>query len=123
MSLTPDALLIWAKTQQQDTEAGCRAVVSRSYYAAFHHCDVFHTTLPAPGVAAPTGGMHDDLCHRLQQPAPETKDELRIRSKRKASLLRALKHMRVEADYQLQNTVDQADANNAAAKAEQAMKI
>ena len=119
MSTTPDDLLAWVKGQSAETEAACRAVVSRSYYAAYHHCDAFHNALPSPGAALPgSGGVHDQLIHRLQNPAPETKDDLRVRSKRKVQFLRTLKHMRVSADYFLQTDLDSVSTSNAVAKAD-----
>lgn len=118
MSLTPEELLEWAKNQPQDAEASCRAVMSRAYYAAYHHCHAFHLSLPAPGISSETGGVHEKLIHQLQYPAPETKGELRVQSKRKAQLLRALKHIRVMADYDLQTDIDDTYSSNAVAKAE-----
>lgn len=123
MSTTPCELLDWAKAQQLNNEASCRACVSRAYYAAFHDCGIFQCALPSPGAGSAKGGMHENICHQLQNPAPEASEEQRKKSKLRGAMLRALKHVRVTADYGLDQEVSAVDANNATAKAEVIMNI
>ena len=122
MSIAPEDLLTWADSLPSGSEVCCRAAVSRAYYAAYHDCVSFHDALPVPGIAPPHGGVHELLCGRLQNPAPETKDPLRTRSRTRAQFLRALKHMRTVADYYLQDNVDHAVVANAISKARQIMQ-
>lgn len=96
-----------------------RSGVSRAYYAAFHRCGAWHGALSTPGRAPATpGGMHHQLIEALV--APTVLGANAVRSKSLGYMLRALKHMRVKADYRLDESVD---VHEAATAVENAKKI
>jgi hypothetical protein len=97
-------------------EADHRASISRSYYAAYHDCDIWHAALPVPGALPPSGGVHAQLIGRLASPMVPQSDQ-KIRSKRRGYMLGTMKTMRTAADYELQQTLNAADAAQSLANA------
>jgi len=125
MTISPQCLLSWAENQPKTDETDYRACISRAYYAAYHDCKRFHDSLPSPGAGASSGGVHEDLCHRLIHTSPETKkdQQLNERSQKRVAFLRPLKHKRGIADYELNETISLTDAANIIAKAKLIMSI
>lgn len=116
MSSCPSEILETAERLfaiEPQTEAQHRAVVSRSYYSAYHHCSEFHNGLNSPGMEPQrdAGGIHERLIHRLI--APTCSEANKMRSKALGYQLRTLKIARVTADYQLSSHVAQLDAEGA----------
>lgn len=97
-------------------EADHRASISRSYYAAYHDCEIWHSALPVPGALPPSGGVHAQLIGRLASPMVPQSDQ-KIRSKRRGYILGAMKTMRTAADYELHQTLNAADAAQSLANA------
>ena len=122
MSITPASLIKWAESIPLDCEENYRASASRAYYAAYHDCQAFHGSLPAFGIGLTSCGVHENLVHRLQHPAPETKEPERTRSKKRGQYLRAIKHLRGRADYDITLEFDECDARNMLAKASEIMR-
>jgi len=97
-------------------EADHRASISRSYYAAYHDCDIWHAALPVPGALPLSGGVHAQLIGRLAHPMVPQSDQ-KIRSKKRGYMLGTMKTMRTAADYELQQTLNAADAAQSLANA------
>lgn len=107
---TPQDLLELAKRLRvSGAEVDLRCAVSRAYYALFHFCNIYHSSLPFPGIAAPSGkgGDHFNLAHKLKNVAPELSKhnpDLAIKSKQLGTVLDALRGQRHDADYDLYKT-------------------
>jgi hypothetical protein len=118
MSIAPADLLAWAQQNATQPETGARATVSRAYYAAYHHLKAWHAALPALGSVGggSGGGFHKELIDQLTN--PQVKDPQKQRtSKSLGYMLKDLRSMREEADYELQLHVDAQKAVDACAKA------
>lgn len=91
------------------TEADFRASIGRSYYAAYHCCVKFHSTLATPGIAAPSGsgGEHENLIHRLIKPTDVSKKQVSLQV---GYILRGMKFARHDADYKLAKTFSRQQA-------------
>lgn len=115
MSIQKEDLLILAgELSAGTTEAHWRSAVSRAYYAAYHGCNDWHDALPAPGSnTGIPGGKHQQLINRLGHPAPEVKDGRATVSRLAGVRLGLLRTQRASADYQLQDLLDGASAQNA----------
>lgn len=126
MSVTASDIIALAKTLhgQQHSEAHHRAVVSRAYYAAYHDCYAWHVALPSPGTcgsATQASGVHDQLIASLTNPTVKGQDA--TKSRMRGYALKALKQMRVCADYRLAETVTDHDALQAIANSENILAI
>ena len=106
MSITAQDLLAWAEqvsTRSPLQEVDARACISRAYYASFHHCRDWHARWPAPGTFG-TGyqpmGTHATLIAQLANPTQIPEPD-KLKSRRRGHMLRALRVMRVQADYEL----------------------
>lgn len=110
--ITANELLELAKRLRAGgSEVELRAAASRGYYALFHFAKTFHTQLPEPGRAAPSGagGDHVDLAHRLKRPARSVEErdpDLASKSKRIGVLLDSARPTRHHADYDLGKPFD-----------------
>ena len=107
---------------QAVNEADHRASISRSYYAAFHDCQIWHTALPVPGALPLSGGVHAQLIGRLANPMVPQSDQ-KIRSKKRGYLLGTMKTLRTAADYELHQTLTATDAAQSLANARTIMAI
>jgi uncharacterized protein (UPF0332 family) len=111
MSTQPYELLCSARTvaAQITGEADARAVISRSYYAAFHAAKAFHGNLASPGSVGNAIGSHDQLITCLDNPTiPRTSEYWT--SKGISKTLRLAFSRRVTADYLLHVNIAEADA-------------
>jgi hypothetical protein len=100
MSIRVEELVSYAKSINLNSadEIQLRAVVSRAYYAAYHDCLSWHTTLPTPGSAGQAqGGAHTILIAQLT--SPTVKGEESTKSKMRGYRLKTLKQLRTKADY------------------------
>lgn len=126
MSITPHDLIAMAKaiSANPGDEVHLRGAVSRAYYAAFHDCTAWHNALPSPGSAG-TGtsstGMHSTLIARLCQPTVtgQAAHSSRLRGYR----LKAMKLVRVKADYKLSDVIDAHEAQQSIAGAQTILTI
>lgn len=99
-------------------EARWRSSVSRAYYASYHACEAWHGQLPMPGTKSPPGtGVHHSFCHQLKHPAPGTAAALAKKSKIMGMMLDVMRGRRKVADYDLGDTLDQAEALSVCANA------
>jgi hypothetical protein len=107
MSVAPHNVLASANLiyDSQNDEAGCRAVISRAYYAAYNAANDFHLSLPSAGIPAQQRGIHERLVEQLVNPTLPTTDERNIASRRIGWMLRDCHRDRVIADYYLDETV------------------
>jgi len=101
MSIPATDLLAFAQALSADAnlqEAGCRAAVSRAYYAAYHDTEQWHRQLPAPGSlgVSKATGMHAQLCARLQTPDVSLKHDLKLKSRQRGYALRAFSRLPYE---------------------------
>src|SRR3546814_7463407 len=73
-----------------ESECKRRNVIGRAYYAVYHRADLFHRSLPQPGLAAPDGGKHKQLWYALTNP---TVNDNKIKmTSRKIGYLRSEEH-------------------------------
>jgi len=122
MSIPATDLLAFAQALSADAnlqEAGCRAAVSRAYYAAYHDTEQWHRQLPAPGSlgVSKATGMHAQLCARLQTPDVSLKHDLKLKSRQRGYALRAFHDCRTKADYYLAEDVTSTEVHQAIADA------
>jgi hypothetical protein len=120
MTVTVHDLHALAKhLSQQGDEASLRSAVSRGYYAAYHACGAWEKHLPAQGFdQGPQGGVHQQLCNRLRNPAPAA-SAVANKSRILGGQLDVLRVKRIAADYHLaSSTISAADASSACALAE-----
>lgn len=102
MSVTAEDLLDWAFNANDQDEADKRAIISRAYYAAYHRCLVWHSSLrPYLGTHGPNRGEHEKLIAQLQNPHLMLPPSKRARSKDLGDRLADLKDLRTLADYRL----------------------
>ncbi|MET3915167.1 hypothetical protein ABID97_001949 [Variovorax sp. OAS795] len=107
-------------------EAFVRAAVARSYYAAFHDCLEWHSSLPAQGHLPPKfleRGTHVELAFRLLNPDQSLSKDLQESSKKRGLALRNLHADRVVADYKLSRTVNAYEARTALASARKIVSL
>lgn len=101
-----------------------RNVVGRAYYAAFHAVAVFHAFLPQPGILpSKTTGHHEELFHRLINPAIPAVDPRHRASRIIGHKARDFHRIRVKADYDLAEEMKSEDARNAIARAEEIFEL
>ena len=108
--------------EQAVGEVDHRASISRSYYAAYHDCTVWHGALSAPGALTRDGGVHAQLIDRLQHPMTLQTDD-KLRSKRRGYILAAMRVVRATADYELQQTLTTTEAAQSLANARKILTI
>lgn len=118
MAVSPEDVLRCARdmaAQPNLKEANSRAIIGRAYYSAFHECRIWHAALPAVGVLHEgfDGGMHAALSTRLLNPSPSLPADRKSSSIKRGIRLRALHAERCKADYELDLSLDDADARNA----------
>ena len=103
MSVTVTELLDLATELRADPrEISWRGAISRGYYAAFHHADVWHQALPSHGEPPDyAGGKHHELACRLTKPTLPSADQRRTLSVTAGYILRDGHRLRVKADYHL----------------------
>lgn len=108
MSSEPDALLGCAEqiAGLGDSDATCRAVVSRGYYAAYHAAKRFHESLATPGSVREATGRHQQLLNQLAYPGISDKNSKYKVSVALAKTLRPVYAARVDADYHLDLTME-----------------
>ena len=100
------------------TEPHLRSAVSRAYYAAYHGCKDWHSALPMPGSnTGPGGGNHQQLINQLCNPDASVVGADKMKSKVLSVKLGVLRKTRHEADYELLQTIDGAQAAKAYALA------
>src|SRR3546814_13399401 len=70
MPISCQDILELAEAYVSNCESECkrRNVIGRAYYAVYHRADLFHRSLPQPGLAAPDGGKHKQLWYALTNP-------------------------------------------------------
>lgn len=110
MSVTKEDLLQLANELLLTvTEVEWRAAVSRAYYAAYHGCRVWHAGMPTPGSASgQPGGVHQQLLNQMRNGAPEWSTSEKFLGRVLSAQLGALKARRKIADYDLNESFDQA---------------
>lgn len=113
MSVTPFDLLRLARELRAGAdEAAWRGAVSRAYYAAFHHADSWHMSLPSAGsLPGIPGGKHHDLAGRLTTPSLPTTDSRRNLSISAGYMLREAHKGRIKADYLLREMVTEMETD------------
>lgn len=102
-------------------ELSIRTKISRAYYSAYHAANHFHNSLPSPGIQKRQGvGVHDALYSKLSNPTVAD-DELKVASRKIAYLGIDLKKNRKKADYELNETVTELEAEYSVGVAEKVM--
>ena len=90
-------------------EVQWRAAVSRAYYGADHGCRAWHAAMPVPAsTSGMQGGVHQQLLNQLGNGAPEWSASQKMLGRVLSAHLRALKDRRKIADYDLDESFDQA---------------
>lgn len=114
MSAAPREILASAQKirDSQKDEAGHRAAISRSYYAAYHAARIFHDSLGSPGSVGGEGGVHAQLVARLLIPTIPSTDPKHLISRRVGYMLRDMHRSRITADYEIDAVVIDADAES-----------
>src|SRR3546814_9449243 len=87
-------------------------MIGRAYYAVYHRADLFHRSLPQPGLAAPDGGKHKQLWYALTNPTVND-NKIKMTSRKIGYLCKDLHAKRVDADYLLHESVDFDDVTQA----------
>lgn len=122
MSVTPHELLAAARAIPHEDEAGRRAVISRTYYAAFQAARLFHSSLSSPGSVGNAKGEHAQLIAQLSKPTVNTGHPTHLASRRCGVILNSLLALRVKADYRPDETVTVEDLETAVLKAQDIFK-
>jgi len=104
-------------------EASFRAVVSRAYYAAYHHAKAFHDALPSAGLVGKANGSHERLIAQLTNPTVPYADPSNTKSRRVGYILKDIYRLRIVSDYRITNDVLFADADVALRQAESILSI
>jgi uncharacterized protein (UPF0332 family) len=110
-----------AKITEAKSEPEFRCIVNRAYYGAYHYAINIHNLLPAYGTIPPyPAGTHEKLIYQLEHPSfskqsSEQKYNLSISV---GYILRGLKRIRSDADYDLSSSIGENEANNAIAQSE-----
>lgn len=120
MSVTYQDILSLAQDllRSASKETDYRNVIGRAYYAAYHCCLSFHSALPSPGEKPPAfRGLHERLIYQLGNPTIDKSDPRCVSSKLLSQKLASLRNRRVTADYRLDLTSRQLDAQDAVIKA------
>lgn len=88
-------------------EVQCRTAISRAYYAAYHDSKDWHGALPVPGRLTGTSsvGVHAELTQRLSSPDASLAADQKTKSRKRAYALRELHQQRVDADYDLAESI------------------
>ena len=123
MSVSDIEFLALAKTKIADakSEPEFRCIVNRAYYGAYHHSINIHNLLPSHGTMPPyPAGTHEKLIYQLEHPtfskqSSEQKYNLSISI---GYILRGLKRIRSNADYDLSSSIGKNEASNAIAQSE-----
>jgi hypothetical protein len=111
MSVVPQDIHNVAASLSGGSDEACwRSSLSRSYYSVFHACALWHAQLPLPGSQGAGGGSHQRLCSQLRNPGVSGDAALVHKSKTLGMQLDALRVRRKVADYDIAETVDQAEA-------------
>jgi hypothetical protein len=124
MSVSPRDILTWAAATAHSNEVAVRAVISRAYYAAFHHCERWYLSLPGPHY--PNSGhtsSHDALIRELLNPNAMWPSRERTAAIQVGGLLQGLRALRTLADYRLSRYVDPITAATAVADAQTIFQI
>lgn len=125
MSIAAPELLCLAKElRAQGNETAWRCSISRAYYAAFHHADTWHSSLPSAGnLPGNPGGKHHDLAGRMTNPSLPNSDARRKLSVSAGYILRESHRMRVKADYLLSEDITALEAEQLLTSAERVVAI
>ena len=107
MAIDPIEFLNFAKSLPEQGEINLRNAMSRSFYAAFHACNLKYE--PS---SYEKGGSHKKLIYSLKN-SPSSKDRAI------GYILEQLKGHRVVADYHLESDVKHSDRNISISQAEQ----
>jgi hypothetical protein len=114
MPITNTCFLDWAKSAMEGgitEEVHLRAVVSRSYYAAYHIAlDYAETTLGIP-VGSLGGSVHQKLAGLLTEYKCEDAERQGM-IRRLGTRISVLHSLRIRADYFLDETVQVSDATS-----------
>lgn len=114
MSVCDEDLLVYGETLAKEASEICwRASVGRSYYASYHCADAWHDALPSHGMAAAGRGVHRTLIDCLINPT--VLGASMRRSKSIGYMLEVMKAARQKSDYELDEHVDQGEAQTVAA--------
>lgn len=128
MPVTQRQLLNFADqhAKEKEDEAALRAAVSRAYYAGFHASEFFHGNLESKGENAPPDrplGLHEKLIYQLMHPTIPSNDPEHTTSRRLGIMCRDIKRRREMADYHLDATVTEDDAEYTCTQAETMLGI
>lgn len=93
------------------TETDCRVIVSRSYYSAYHETLRFADTVLRLGVSNTVGPTHVKLSDALANYHCGDKDRQRTIN-RLGARIGALHALRIRADYHLELTITQQEAES-----------
>lgn len=94
------------------SEARRRSAVSRAYYAAYHRCLAWISSLPNSPQPPTCGSVHLWLISYLKSPDPMWNARIAERSKELGRLMLAQRGRRVHADYELERPVNQKVMND-----------
>src|SRR3546814_2120715 len=99
MPISCQDILELAEAYVSNCEYECkrRNVIGRAYYAVYHRADLFHRSLPQPGLAAPDGGKHKQLWYALTNPTV-TDNKIKMTSRKIGYHCKDLHAKRVDAD-------------------------
>src|SRR3546814_9816165 len=84
--------------------------------------DLFHRSMPQPGLAAPDGGKHKQLWYALTNPTVN-ENKIKMTSRKIGYLCKDLHAKRVDADYLLHESVDFDDVTQALTQARTVFKL
>jgi hypothetical protein len=124
MSVTAEDLLDWAFHANDQDEADKRAIISRAYYAAYHRCLDWHSSLrPNFGSARPNAGLHEKLIEQLKNPHVMLAANKKTLSRDLGDRLARLKDLRTLADYRLSRNIPATLHQQACAEADQILAL
>lgn len=106
-----------SKVSENNTEIELRCIISRSYYAAYHHALEFHESLLVKGfIPTKPTGVHATLIYQLLNPSIPRTDPDFIKSLDIGNSLRGLYPFRKQADYKMGETVLRVDMKSVIAQ-------
>lgn len=97
--VSEDFLSLAKELSHHNTEICWRSAVSRAYYCIYHECQPVGNTLPEAPYDSDPKGIHDRFIKKFTAYEEKTPFKMKIRSI--GHMLRCLKDMRVEADYEI----------------------
>jgi uncharacterized protein (UPF0332 family) len=123
MAVTPAQLLEHAKSLASGDELSIRVTINRAYYAVHHAARLFHDGLAAPGRLPERGvGVHESLYHQLLNPTISD-EETKFLSRKVGIKAKDLKAKRELADYFIDLSVTEADAQYVLVGAESTFQL